>query len=103
MSITIDAVNQRLQNLNEQKNAALQKLELAKAQLHAVDGAIQDCEFWLTQVKAVPVNLETVPVPGCDMPVKTFESGTERSDGPDKKALQIPVPLPAIDPDDIPF
>lgn len=77
--MTLERFEQRLADLNKQRDKAL-------SQMIAVDGAIQECQYWISQAKVIPVNFAPVPAPGCDMPVKTVESGTERSDGPDKEA-----------------
>lgn len=47
-----DALQQRLEVLREQQMRAAKVAEQAMANLQAFGGAIQECEFWLAQIKA---------------------------------------------------
>ena len=44
MSMTIDSIKTRMEQLERQR----QQLQ---ANLHAVDGAMQDCEYWLARLQ----------------------------------------------------
>ena len=48
MAITKDAIQARLEQLRAGSAQIKQDLERLTTSLHATDGAIQDCEYWLS-------------------------------------------------------
>lgn len=53
-----EQIEQRLVMLQRERAGRLQQREAATADIHAFTGAIQDCEFWLSQL---PSELSLVP------------------------------------------
>ena len=47
MDITTDAIQARLEQLRAGSAQIKQDIERLTTSLHATDGAIQDCEYWL--------------------------------------------------------
>lgn len=45
------AVLERITELKEQKQRLLEQREHIQATIYGFDGALQDCEFWLSRIK----------------------------------------------------
>lgn len=51
--MNIEEINKRLEELNKEKNRL-------SALIHVVDGAIQDCEYWLFQLNVKAAYEESI-------------------------------------------
>ncbi len=53
MQITREAIEKRLADLRAQREQVQANLVQLQANMNAYDGAIQDCEHWLSQINAI--------------------------------------------------
>lgn len=75
--MNLEAVQERLVGLRNVEAQALSQVEQAQAELYALRGAIQDCEYWLEvvsnpQVEELPV-MDTPDVEGLPEGVEVKE------------------------------